>query len=1067
MRISPARKLLLTATSCVALLLAGLTGVLAPAAQADHTPLPNRVTLMGSLMSELGCDADWDETCVKTDLPRVGQSAVFSKVFTVPAGSYELKVRLNGSWDENYGDSAGTYGLGGNIPLPLEHQARLRFSYDHVTHRVTVSPADDPAPLGPSDSALASNSLRKDLTREQFYFVMADRFANGSSANDRGGLTGSRLATGFDPTSKGFYHGGDLQGILDRLDYIQGLGTTAIWMTPSFKNKPVQGTAGSESAGYHGYWVTDFTKIDPHLGTNADLKTLIDAAHARGIKVFFDIITNHTADVLDYPASAYVGPPGNQTVPYISKATSPYKDADGVAFDDRHYALGDQDPLFPEVDADTTFPYQPVVHPGDEHAKTPEWLNDPTMYHNRGTSTFAGEDSEYGDFPGGDRQALDDLWTERPQVVKGMEDIYKTWVKEAGVDGFRIDTVKHVNMEFWQQFGPALQGYAATQGNDDFFMFGEVFDANPEFMSRYTTRGRLQATVDFGFQASAMAYAKGQQTAGSSARKLQQFYAGDDWYTDADSNAYSLPTFLGNHDMGRIGKFLADTGATGDTLLQRDQFAHALMYTTRGQPVIYYGDEQGFTGDGGDQDARQDMFASKVASYNDDDLIGTSSTTAVSNYDTGHPLYRSIRALSDLRKQHPTLADGAQIHRYAADGPGIYAFSRISTGNNVEYVVAANSADQTKSATFPTYSSKQTFTKVWPRPGTGGNQSSVKSGNDKQLSVTVPARSVVVYRATKALGADSLAPQPSISSPAPGAVLEGRAPVAVDLPRDDFQQATVAWRPVGGTTWTRLGTDDNAPYRVFHDVSGLAKGSIVEYRVVVRDHDGDLGVASTWGVVGKAPVVVPPVGTVPQPANVSIPGSHGSELGCPDSNTDGGTQPGDWDPACAQAQLDLDANDQIWKGTRSPAAGGYAFKAAINKAWDENYGVGGVANGADVGYTTDGSPVRFYYDHRTHWVTNDRISDIVVASGSFQSEMGCATDNDPTCMRAWLQDPDGNKVYSLGVTNVPAGTYTVQAVKNGGAPGTQQTFTVDPGEVTTFTFDAATSALTVSTTPPG
>ena len=74
----------------------------------------------------------------------------------------------------------------------------------------------------------------------------------------------------------------------------------------------------------------------------------------------------------------------------------------------------------------------------------------------------------------------------------------------------------------------------------------------------------------------------------------------------------------------------------------------------------------------------------------------------------------------------------------------------------------------------------------------------------------------------------------------------------------------------------------------------------------------------------------------------------------------------------------------------------------------------------------------FYYDHRTHWVTNDLLSDIVVATGSFQCEMGCATDKDPTCMRAWLQDPDGDGVYSLGVTDIPAGTYTVQAVKNGG-----------------------------------
>ena len=91
-----------------------------------------------------------------------------------------------------------------------------------------------------------------------------------------------------------------------------------------------------------------------------------------------------------------------------------------------------------------------------------------------------------------------------------MIDIYKTWVEDAGVDGFRIDTVKHVNMDFWKQFGPALQGYAASVGNDDFFMFGEVYDADPRFMSQYTTEGRLQATVDFGFQGSGVELRQGQ-----------------------------------------------------------------------------------------------------------------------------------------------------------------------------------------------------------------------------------------------------------------------------------------------------------------------------------------------------------------------------------------------------------------------------------------------------------------------------------------------------------------------------------------------------------------------------
>ena len=417
--------------------------VTAAPASADHTDLPSRVTLMGSLMSELGCAEDWSGTCTATDLlPVAGSPTLFARTFTVPAGDpdaaydYLYKVRLNGSWDENYGDP--TFGLAdGNIPLAIDQTTQLRFTYDHETHRVTVGPAQPAGGLTDADRALAGDSLRKDLTRENFYFVMADRFENGTTANDTAGIAGTRLDHGFDPTSQGFFHGGDLQGIIERLDYIEDLGTTAIWMTPSFKNKPVQGEPGSESAGYHGYWITDFTQIDPHLGTNEDLKALIDLAHDRGIKVFFDIITNHTADVLDYEDSAY---DSTGQVPYKTTEEAPYKDADGNEFDDRDFTfIGDP---FPEVDPEVTFPYEPTFRdPADATVKVPGWLNDPTMYHNRGTSTFSGENSMYGDFPSGNRSALDDLWTERPQVVQGMIDIYKTWVEDAGVDGFRIDTV--------------------------------------------------------------------------------------------------------------------------------------------------------------------------------------------------------------------------------------------------------------------------------------------------------------------------------------------------------------------------------------------------------------------------------------------------------------------------------------------------------------------------------------------------------------------------------------------------------------------------------------------------
>jgi hypothetical protein len=140
----------------------------------------------------------------------------------------------------------------------------------------------------------AHHSLRQPVTDQNFYFVMADRFDNGDPANDNGDLPPGTGAgqSGFDPTGKGWYHGGDLKGLRAKLDYIKGLGTTALWLTPSFKNKAVQ--PEDRSAGYHGYWITDFTRIDPHLGTNADLRALVDAAHALGSGLL-RVITNHTA----------------------------------------------------------------------------------------------------------------------------------------------------------------------------------------------------------------------------------------------------------------------------------------------------------------------------------------------------------------------------------------------------------------------------------------------------------------------------------------------------------------------------------------------------------------------------------------------------------------------------------------------------------------------------------------------------------------------------------------------------------------------------------------------------
>src|SRR4051794_4579369 len=601
-------------------------------------------------------------------------------------------------------------------------------------------------------ASFAPDSLRESLTRERFYFLMPDRFANGDTANDQGGLSGSRDVTGYDPTRKGWYHGGDIKGMISKLNYIKGLGTTAIWLTPSFKNKPVQGLGTPyPSAGYHGYWITDFTQIDPHLGTNQDLEDLIAGAHRRGMKVFFDIITNHTADVIQYEQKAG----GPKPYDYVSKAAVPYKDAGGTVFDDRTFA---GTTTFPTLDANVSFPFKPVIPAGEEHVKVPAWLNDVTLYHNRGNTTFSGENSTYGDFAG-----LDDLFTENPKVVRGMEDIYDYWIENYGVDGYRIDTMKHVNLELWQRFLPHILRTARAAGTPRFFAFGEVADSvsNP-FLSRFTTAGRSQAVLDFPFQQQAREFGASHPT-----DQLRTLFAEDDWFTDADSNVYQLPTFLANHDMGHIGMFLRDdnAGAPESELLQRDKLAHALLYLTRGNPVVYFGDEQGFTGAGNDQAARQDMFPSKDSEYDNidddgidpnngqnlndggkNDDIGSDVTPAADNFDPSHPLYRTIRALARLRAGHTALADGAQQVRASSPDAGIFAFSRTDARRQREYLVALNSAKSAQAATVPTYSAHMPFVRIW-----GDGPRAVVTSRDKTVSLTVPALSTVVYRAASRL----------------------------------------------------------------------------------------------------------------------------------------------------------------------------------------------------------------------------------------------------------------------------------------------------------------------------
>lgn len=520
--------------------------------------------------------------------------------------------------------------------------------------------------------------------QEVVYFVLPDRFENGDPNNDTGGIKGDRLRTGYDPTAKGFYHGGDIKGLIQRLDYIQGLGATAIWCGPVFRNKPVQGPKGDESAGYHGYWVTDFTQVDPHLGTNDDFKAFVDAAHARGMKVYMDIIVNHTADVIQYREAGEHG--------YRSKADYPFSRKGGLggAAINPGFA-GDADPR-PENWArltDPSFAYTPYVPKGEEQVKVPAWLNDPIYYHNRGNSNWIGEGALYGDFSG-----LDDLATEDLRVVEGMIEIYASWIERFGIDGYRIDTARHVNPEFWQAFVPAMQATARRRGIPNFHIFGEVAtgEVDPALTARWTRIAGLPNTLDMAFAAAAQRVVSGRAGTDVLARLLED----DALYEGGTAAANRMPTFLGNHDFGRFSMFVkqANPGASDEELLARVELGHAMLLTLRGVPVIYYGDEQGFVSDGGDQLAREDMFASKVAAYNDNHLIGTTATTATASFNPAHPLYRMIGELAEVRKTTPALTHGRSVIRDFSDKPGLFALSRFDPATGSEVVLAFNTSGQ-------------------------------------------------------------------------------------------------------------------------------------------------------------------------------------------------------------------------------------------------------------------------------------------------------------------------------------------------------------------------------------
>ncbi|MCA9960657.1 MAG: pullulanase-type alpha-1,6-glucosidase, partial [Anaerolineales bacterium] len=773
----------------------------------------------------------WDPGNLDTQLTYVGNGFYRLAYEIGTPGSYVGKV-TNDGWNNQVG-ADGRSVNGPNLPIEVTaDDSIVTFWLDGRQGRSGIFVTAPATVIPPIDLNLVRAPVSHTVQDEIFYFLLPDRYQNGDAGNDTGGVSGTALDHGFLPSHKNYYHGGDLAGLAmtDTLDYLQNLGVSALWITPVFENDVLEGDGTdieNTYAAYHGYWIINYENVDPHLGTDQEFMDFVDAAHARGIKVYLDIVANHTGNLISYLE-------GQSS--YRNKTDYPYLDANGDPFDDQDYAGTG---TFPPLDPAISFPYTPITN----GVKSPTWLNNPIYYHNRGDSSFAGESSNYGDFYG-----LDDLFTEHPDVVTGFIDIFTNTISTYNIDGFRLDTVKHVNIEFWEQVVPAVMDYATTNGKPDFFMFGEVFEYSTPYLSTFTTQGGLPSILDFQTQG----YAYGFAINSEATDNLQAHFANDDYYTDADSNAYQLANFISNHDIGRFGGFMVNNeGITDDAeLLARSKLGHALMFFARGFPVIYYGDEQGFVSDGGDADAREDMLPSQVASYNDNNLIGTAATTADDNLDPNHPLYQTLADYATVYENNLALRRGAQIYRYSQPSAGLYVFSRIDRTEQVEYIVALNNAETIASAAFQVYSANAGFTAVYPLTST----SVITSDNSGNLAVTVPPLGVAIYRANAPLAQNRAvngAPFPTFTTPATGEVLVGRVEVGVDLTETNRLLEVNFAVKIGDGEYQYLGTDNNAPYRIFYDVSGIPAGTAVTFQAIVNDLNGNYSNNVVTAVVGE------------------------------------------------------------------------------------------------------------------------------------------------------------------------------------------------------------------------
>lgn len=432
------------------------------------------------------------------------------------------------------------------------------------------------------------------------YLIMPDRFANGDPSNDDPAISKGL----FDPSKTRYYHGGDLQGIINRLPYLKDLGVTALWINPLYDNvnhlNEKEKYDGQAITDYHGYGAVDFYGVEEHFGDMPKFRELTDKAHAMGIRVILDMVANHTG------------------------------------------------------------PYHPWV----DDPPLPNWFHGTAAQHIKETwqlwtlmDPHAGPELRRQTLDGWFIDILPDLNQEEPEVARYIIQNTLWWVGMAGLDGIRQDTLPYVPRSFWRDWMAAIKKeYPKLE------VVGEMFDGDPSLVSFFQGGKARYDGIDSGVPALfdfplyyAIRHVFG---AGQGMKELPVVLGHDPLY----SNPNMLVTFLGLHDVAR---FMGEPGATIDGL----KLAFTFLLTTRGIPMIYYGDELGMAG-GNDPDNRRDFPGG--------------ASTADQRAVLGH-----VRKLAHLRSENADLRRGKLA--VLAVTEHAYAYSRGET-----IVVLNNGASEEK-----------------------------------------------------------------------------------------------------------------------------------------------------------------------------------------------------------------------------------------------------------------------------------------------------------------------------------------------------------------------------------